>query len=187
MSIYKHLLTYEEFVKYYFKYKRFPDFSYNNPNKVLNEKQLLSKYNKYVKWFENKKKKKEEDIKKIKSKKIIYESDKKMQECKVLCMKRADYKCEIWEVLTAEEKNLVKPRIFKKLKELDPIHVISRSQSKKLYYNPENIIIGQRYFHSLIDSYKDPITLKNMTIQQRSNWFIRVIGKERWNYLQKNK
>lgn len=106
---------------------------------------------------------------------------------KEVCLKRSNYKCEITSQLTLEEKEFVSKNIYKELEILDGMHIIGRSQSNKLIYDPENVIIAKRYYHTLIDSFKDPFTLKSITKEERDTWFIRFIGIDRWNYLQDNK
>lgn len=162
-------LLFEAFIDYYNKFKKFPLNIYTPPKK-MNNKQLKSKYNKYNKIVD-----------KMCNKSINKDIEK--DKCvKKICMKRSENKCEIWPILSDCEREIVKERLFEKIMMLDPIHIIGRS-NKNLRWNPENIIIGMRYFHSCIDQYIDPINNKTMTSKERDDWFIRIIGKERFNKL----
>jgi hypothetical protein len=188
------ILTLDEFINYYYTYKRLPNGIYSNNKKILTQIQLQSKFEKYLKSIEKAGNRQESyRLKKFeKNQKIIegnFESliDEKWVEVQEFVKKRANNKCEITPLLTKKEKDFVYSQAFGDLKILDCIHVISRSASKKLYYDPVNIIYGLRFIHKFVDEYRNPFTLKPITNVERNNLFIRFIGIRRWNYLQDNK
>jgi hypothetical protein len=187
------ILSLEDFKNYYFKYKKLPNGLYCS-DKNLNDKQLLTKYNKYCQSIEKQQIRSQIQFenKIIKNQEIIANNyqdliDEKWVNLRNEIIQRANNKCEITPLLTKSELDFVNVNIYYNFEILDCIHVIARSQSKKLYYDKQNIIFGKRYYHTLIDNYKNPFTLKDISNEERNSLFIRFIGIDRWNYLQENK
>lgn len=64
---------------------------------------------------------------------------------------------------------------------LDPCHIISRAEAPSLIEDVDNVFLASRYFHSLLDDYKDLVTQKPMTKEQRIKWIERImIGNGLW-------
>lgn len=197
------MLSYDEYLIYYEKYKRLPNGQYCS-KKPLNERQLKSKYDKYCKSIQKKKdtikrqieKQKNKPFKKPKPIKNKKQSNSDWLKCKKIVFERDNNNCRLWPLLSLEEKSKVKNYIYQgsEFATIDPAHVISQSQSKKLQYNPDNIICLYRLFHTRLDNYQDPITgkyLEGKTTeerkQKRKDWFIKIIGKDLFEWLEENK
>jgi len=165
--------TFSEYEKDFIKTGRLRGMFYT-PSKVTRPK-LKRAYEKYIKLFDKKKpsKKTEKMIKKDKS-------------AKENCMERAGGKCEVWPLLTGEEKAQIRPLLHGIYAKLDPMHIVGRA-NKKLREDPENIVIASRLIHSRIDNYIDPVTGEKMPKDERERWLIRIVGGERWQYLQRKK
>jgi hypothetical protein len=120
------------------------------------------------------------------SKKEI-EIDTKWEEARKLVLERDEHECRFSKVFTLEEVKLLDKSVLNDNNSLDICHVISRAQGKSddLYYNPDNLFAGSRFFHNRLDQYKDLVTGKPMTKEMRNTWLIRIIGKETWDKLQK--
>lgn len=205
-------MTLNEYVAYYNKTGYLPLGAYVNRNKKLNSRQLETKYDKYVLSLGKQKETQQRSIerarerqkdemvnsvkvvkktvrKPIKASKRTTEKQKedklKNAEVKAICMVRANNQCEIYGLLNADEKQYIDSILFPSVMVLDPMHIVSRA-NKKLRHCPENIVIGMRVIHSLIDNYigfdGNPINS-----EQRDRLWIRIIGIERWNFLQDNK
>ena len=93
-------------------------------------------------------------------------------------LERDKRKCWLWEVLTQEQKQFileVYPYEYAHLsKILDVCHIVPRSQSKNLKYDIDNVIICSRYFHTLLDKLKHPVTQSNISSDERRDWFLRA-------------
>lgn len=102
-------------------------------------------------------------------------------------LERDNFQCRLTKVLSVNE--LIKAGVgFDSTGEtLDVAHIVSRSQSSNLYYEMENLISMRRIFHSRLDSYKDPITGKSISKEDRDYWFIRMVGKQLFERLQNEK
>lgn len=87
-----------------------------------------------------------------------------------------DY-CMLWNILNKEEKDYIIINFRENLflnQNLDCAHIEGKGNNPKEKYNIENIVIIGRYFHRLIDDYKDPVTQENISGEQRDNWFKRI-------------
>lgn len=85
--------------------------------------------------------------------------------------------CQLWRVLTKEEKNYILDNYKEELYMLsnkDAAHIKGRGSSIELKYDKDNVVIICRYFHTLLDTYRDPVTKKEITDEQRGFWFERI-------------
>jgi hypothetical protein len=150
----------------------------------LNDIQLLSKYNKYLKTLQ-----KQADAKKRhsdKAKEKIIEIDEKWIEIREAVFKRDSYTCQFMKILNSEELKLYKQIAGSFIKVLDPAHIITRSEAPSLVYDIDNIITISRIAHSYIDHFQDPITGKSMTKEEQLKWWYRIVGESRYKLLKEN-
>ena len=94
-----------------------------------------------------------------------------------IVFKRDNYQCRIWCILNTEEKQYILTHYkadFQMLQELDPAHELGRNASPENKYNVDMIYTVCRYFHSLLDTYKDPVYRTQMNREQRNVWFERI-------------
>jgi len=86
--------------------------------------------------------------------------------------------CIFWNaVLTLEEKKYVLTNFKEQLflnRNLDVVHIESQARRPDLKLDKDNVIIGGRYFHSLLDNYQDIVTQKPMSTEQREQWLDRL-------------
>jgi hypothetical protein len=66
---------------------------------------------------------------------------------------------------------------------LDGAHVVARSKCKKMIYDNDNVYLLSRYVHGCIDGFIDPITKQSMSWEESQNYWIRIIGQEKYNEL----
>jgi len=94
--------------------------------------------------------------------------------------------CTIWQILSQEQKQFVLEIYGLEFKHLgfiiDKAHIVPRSQSKELYYEKENIINVSRYFHSLLDTLKNPVTQQDITKKERLQWMNRALSRSETIY-----
>ncbi len=99
-----------------------------------------------------------------------YEVDERWEEVKEQIHRR-DKTCRIFAILTEEEKNYIYANYYDGYKmlsrTLDVEHIIPRSKNKSLYYDPSNLILISRYFHSLLTVYKHPVFQTAITQEER--------------------
>jgi len=158
------MLTEEEYYDFYHKYGKTID--QINISKPLNDKQLWSKYLKYVKKEERKK---DNKIAKVK------EGDPKWEQTKKDAFNYYGKKCLLLSKLTEEELYQVKLLLYGEFTTVDPAHILPKSVYPKFKYNHYNVIPLSRLFHSRLDSYKDPITGKNISKEEHEIWWNRII------------
>jgi hypothetical protein len=98
--------------------------------------------------------------------------------------KRDKYTCRLWKILTEEEKNQTKSFLNYPFNSIDHAHVLKRSARPDLEYDVDNIICLMRIFHSRLDQLRNPITGKMIEKEDVKNWFIRIIGEEKYQLLE---
>lgn len=167
--------TFEEFESYYKKNNKTPNMI-SKPKNPLNNKQLLSKWISYQKPFS-----KEKKVKKTKIKEI----DTQWEEVSILVHARDKEQCQLLKKLKVDniEAYMYILSTYMLTSQLDLAHVIPRSASKNLYYNPDNLRLLNRASHSMLDSYHDPITGKAITKEEVRAWWMYIIGEENYNNL----
>lgn len=62
---------------------------------------------------------------------------------------------------------------------LDPAHIIAVSENLSGTYLPFNIITLDRWSHTCLDEFKDPITGKNITKEEVNKWWKRLLHGDR--------
>lgn len=164
------MLSREEYKEYYKNHGRCIDTA---PVKtVLNEKQLNNRYARYV---ERQKRMRERRKFKLDEKWIELKSQL-VQECALIrALRAANRITEIHEIYK-NGKFLVKS--------LDGAHVISRQKAPFMKYDSDNVVMLNRYSHSMLDFLKSPIDGSPITKEEQDEWWIFILGEERWNRLQ---
>jgi hypothetical protein len=162
-------MTYKEFIDYYTKYNKTPGMM-SIPKHSLNEKELKSRYEKYCK---------------VHNFNFLIEEDAKWLAL-VDKLRIRDYNiCRLLKILTKEEVDYMKQTYpLKLLSTLDSAHVIPRSKSKTLYYELDNLVLLNRVSHSFLDSYRHPVYGTPITLEERKNWWIKIIGLDLYKSLE---
>lgn len=95
-----------------------------------------------------------------------------------------DQSCRFVACLTLEEAHLAKQNDVWAPSVLDCAHVFGRGSYPFLKYDVDNVVLMSRRFHSAMDTYRDPVTGKPMSDDQRDAWWRRIIGNERFDKLE---
>lgn len=85
--------------------------------------------------------------------------------------------CQIWAILSEQERNYVKEHYKDDLWlniNLDVAHIREKDIRPDLKYDPDNGVVIGRYFHSLIDQFRHPVTRKAITKEERYDWLMRA-------------
>jgi 5-methylcytosine-specific restriction endonuclease McrA len=161
-------MTFEEFVSIYKKYGKCPG-QMSKPGHILNERELQTRYEKYCK------------PKKEKIQKGSWD-DPKWKEVADIVWKRDKGQCRLLSKLKIDNFDLYMyfinnnlPSLYSKL---DLAHIIPRSQSSELYYDPSNILLLNRVSHSWIDTYHDPVTGKSLTKEEHEKWWRYILNEK---------
>lgn len=164
------MLSREEYKEFYHNRGRCPDSKVVTKNK-LNDRQLDSRYDKYV---EKQKKLREKNKFRLDEEWIELKSHL-VQECALIrALRNAGRITDIHEVYR-NGKFLVKT--------LDGAHVISRQKAPFMKYDPDNVVMMNRYSHSMLDFLKNPIDGTPITQEEQDEWWKFILGEERWNRL----
>jgi hypothetical protein len=144
--------------------------------KSLNTRQLETKFNNYLK-KENKK------LEKLQAK----QEDTEWEILKQYIHKRDCNTCRLYRILTPHEIRYFKECGRYLFNVLDCAHVIPRSVSKNLYYEPKNIVLLDRTFHSSLDFEQNPLDGKVTSKINIELYWRRIVGDELYDWLLKNK
>lgn len=184
MSIIK---TFDEYKSYYEQTGKLPLPQVNYNQKPLNERQLLTKFKDYEKKISRQEEKllslKEEGLDSV----CISDYTRDLMKAKNLA-RELDPKGEIqFKFLTVEEKNYIHKNSWGVFGTLDPAHIFPTSKYPHLGTDQENIIMLNRFCHTLIDSYKSIFDDKHsqLTEEEHTNLWIKIIGNTRYNNLLK--
>lgn len=91
---------------------------------------------------------------------------------------------EFWRALNFEEYKIAKTW-YDSFGQNDPAHIFGKGAYLHMKYMIENIIIIPRYCHSHIDQSRNPFTLQYMSEEEKRLFWIKFIGIERYNFLEK--
>jgi 5-methylcytosine-specific restriction endonuclease McrA len=160
--------SFDDFRAYFEKYRRFPNNSYVK-DKPYTEAQLKTKYQSYLRSEEKAERRMEEyteiDEEWVRVSKIVWERDGECRLCQILS--------------PAEKRLFAKTNISYDATNCEVAHIIPRPSSKKLYYEPDNLVLLFSAFHRFIDNKCDPLTGKYFG--DTTPIWERIVGKE---YLQ---
>lgn len=179
------MLTYDEYSAFYRDKGRFPDGSHV-PKKPCNGRQLRSKYDRYLKSLEKASLRRLDAIERGKEGSIEKKGliDERWERCKEIVDMRDFHSCRLYNCLSDEEKYSIRGLLKGRMKTIDRAHVFRRSGYRHMRYMTENIYCLYRLFHSRLDSYKDPLTGNPIDDMMVRDWWIRIIGMERYEWLE---
>ena len=163
------MYTKEEYVRFYQSHGRCVD-DISKRNGKLNEKQLESKYEKYVTKIE---KKQNKFI--VKDEKWIEIKNNLPKECELIKALQKANKLDYIRSLRHNGSFL--------LNTLDGAHYKSRQEAPFMKYDPDNVVSLNRYSHSMLDFMKNPIDGTPITKEEQENWWKFILGQERYDRL----
>ena len=103
--------------------------------------------------------------------------DARWSEVKTKLFER-DSGCRVWQCLTQNERALVLASFYDQImmfKDIDDAaHIKPRSTHPELYYDLDNLLRINRYFHTLLDTYRNPISQAHMSKEEHDMWFRRI-------------
>lgn len=177
-------MDFKEFKEFYYQYGKCLN-DIQKRNKKLNESQLRSRYNKYCKQKEKEEERRKDYIEKQKEKQYpLQQQDEKWQVIKEKEFKRDNYQCQLLKKLNYSEKKIFEENTPKTQREnLDPAHILRKSQYPCYYYNTKNIITLNRASHNRLDHNQDPLTGRQISRNEVELWWKRIIGKSRKEFL----
>jgi hypothetical protein len=88
-------------------------------------------------------------------------------------VRKRDKVCRLWLILTAKEQVHILQKFhadYKMLSMLDVAHIKAKGSHPNLYYDPNNMVLIRRYFHTLLDTFKCPVTQNAITQEYREKW-----------------
>ena len=136
---------------------------------TLNVRQLKTKYKEYCKKIE---------ALNNKPRGLSYQNE--WDECREAVYVRDNHECQIWRVLTDDEKKIaVENGYYGQFKKITPAHLVARSRDSKLICTVDNIYTVALVFHGRLDENRNPITAEYIGKERVLNeWWKRIVPKE---------
>jgi hypothetical protein len=167
-------MTFEDFKNYYVERGSLPNDVGRRKNK-LNDKQIKSRYDKYLK----------SEQKKIDRRERLNTDDKWKELVSNLDLTR----CALVDRLMIINNDKDLSQLYEKagpwIDIIDPAHIFGKGSYPHMKYDKENILPLNRYSHSCLDQNRDPITGEPISNEEiRKIWKL-LVGIERYNKLLK--
>lgn len=110
-------------------------------------------------------------------------SDEKWARTKDRVRKRDKHKDRIFRCLSMKEALLLKKNAGKLVTRLDAAHIFPVSLYPELCYVDVNIVLLNRYSHSMLDDFRDPVTGGSISKEVVYEWWQRIAGEKQWKAL----
>ena len=177
-------MNYEKFENFYREKGYLPNDVGPRKNK-LNEKQIKTRYKKYLQQEERKVKKFKEKRKKERESRYTIHVDEKWENFK----SQLDLsKCSLLERFEGDPEYEVVLEVMKRrgghlLKTIDPAHVFSRAEAPHMKYEVDNVVPLNRFSHSMLDTMRSPITGEPIDKKEHDEYWEFIVGEEKYKEL----
>lgn len=183
-------MSYEEFFSFYENNGKLPNDVSTRKNQ-LNERQIKSRYEKYIKSEEKKSlrqerllsNKKDRIKEKIENNSFIDEkwenvkSQIDLSECMLVEKLQTDNFLNDLIILFEKSKKFIEI--------IDPAHVFGKGSYPHMKYDLDNIVPLNRYSHSCLDQNRHPITGDHIEKEEVKKWWKYIVGEETYENLRK--
>ena len=141
------VMTYEEFWEFVETKKKFPDTPYFPKTLSLNEGQRRVRYQEYL-----------TRMRKMRERAYTpAEVDEEMERVNALVRARDGNKCRLIPLLSPEEKAELYHNARFLVTTIDAAHIHSRGRRPDLKHDVNNIVLLNRFSHSMLDTFRNPI------------------------------
>jgi hypothetical protein len=97
--------------------------------------------------------------------------------------RRDGNKDRIFRVVSVQEAMLIRKGAGRMLQKLDCAHIFPVGLYPELCYVDENVVLLNRYSHSLLDDMRDPIKGGSISKIEVYEWWEKIAGKKQWSRL----
>lgn len=173
------LLPFDIFWEKYAKSGHFPDGAYASPNGYPTESKKNSRYKKYTQWVDRTNRKALEKRAITKSRTSLPSQpnrDTKWMAVQTQVWERDGAKCRLISLLSSDEYRTLLASSGGLHKTLDCAHIKSRGTHPALKYDIDNVVLLNRFSHSMLDSGKHPLTGKVASPEEHEYWWDRIIN-----------
>lgn len=101
-------------------------------------------------------------------------NDKQWQQVKEIVGRR-DKNDRIYKILSAKEALILKSNGGIQLQILDPAHIIPVSAQPEIMYESCNIVLLNRYSHTMLDSCRHPVTGQYISKKEMNDWWLKIL------------
>lgn len=166
-------MTFEDFASFYKERGYLPNDVGRRKN-PLNEKQLKSRYEKYL----------QSEQKRLEARDRYSSKDPEWEELK----SNLDLTfCQLYEKLLTNGLNNAVLELKKNSGHLfsiiDPAHVFGKGAYPHMKYDLDNVVPLNRFSHSMLDQSRDPITGEQISSEDSKGWWMFIIGNTKYQEL----
>ena len=109
-------------------------------------------------------------------------SDKNWSDAKEIVKNRDKNTCRLCRILPMQDFLRLRKNAGKYMNIIDPAHYRSVSERPDLCYETNNIVCLNRYSHSNLDDFKDPIDGHSISSEEVNEWWIRILKGNKFQY-----
>jgi hypothetical protein len=165
-------LSLEDFTEHYRKHGSCPG-DFFKRKKVLNERQIRTKYETYLRKETRQYEKHAEDA----------QAEDKDERTRNFCRRR-DKTCQLRALIVRNEKKEAAYALAFNaggfMFQLDVAHVFGKGAHPWMRHEPDNVVLLNRYSHTMLDTLHSPIDGRAISKAEQKAWWIAIIGAERY-------
>lgn len=166
-------MTFEEFKQHYATYGWcLGDLS--RPTKPLNEKKLVTKFNSWLK--------KQQRFQRASEFDTTSSLDQEVR----AAVKKRDKTCRLLQILTPERLVILKKNAGPWIRQLDAAHVFGKGSHPWMRYRLSNVILLNRYSHSMLDTGHDPVSGALLSGEYIRLWWRILVGEPEYESLEED-
>jgi len=110
------------------------------------------------------------------------QDDKRWKDTRAKVYKR-DTRCRLLRVITPREYlELSRNAGPTRMTLMDPAHFKPVSSHPEFCYDVDNIVLLNRFSHEMLDSCKDPLSGKSITLEEREAWWKKILKSNKKQY-----
>lgn len=172
------ILSEKEYIEFYEKTNKCIDESFPRKNPI-SHKALLTRYKKYLK--------RQNAVSKKPIKRSSFKTKAPKEDVQWNAVRKnvqfRDKTCRLFAELDQERIYMIKHVAYGIHNILDPAHVFGKGPFPHMKYDEDNVVLLNRYSHSMLDSGKDPIHGKTISKEDQLEWWKFIVGNERFERL----
>jgi len=167
--------SFEEFESFYIEKRYLPNDIGRRENK-LNERQLKSRFEKYLQSEEKKQLRFERLISKDNNREWEeLKSNLDLTQCLLIeKLLENNYRSAVVEL---------KNNAAHLINVIDPAHVFGKGAHPHMKYDLDNVVPLNRFSHSMLDQNRDPISGEQISSEDKSGWWMFIVGNKTYQEL----
>jgi len=162
-------MTEKEFWAYHEKNPgQFPDVSYTVNKNYISAASKRKRYFQYVSRMQDK----EEQI----QLKMAEKEDDQAVSFREQALKMYRYRCQLMQTLSTDEIHMLRDNAGGFMSVIDVAHIQSRGSTPEKKWDLDNVVLLNRYSHSMLDQGKHPLKGTPISPAEKAEWWKRIVN-----------